>query len=151
MRQIEWTPLELQNKKAGFSLLETFSGLDPHCHKNSWFVAQVPLKYHFTDFNFPIEAQRKKDGSMIIKALLIVAALKLHNQLDEPVAPTLVYLIPMFIISLFAGASLLGLLLTSIVLGCCLFCYFLLLSRWNSGLNYYAIMATGIAVLVFLF
>ncbi len=84
----------------------------------------------------------------ILKILLLMAALQLHTQTDEPVKPTLLYLIPIVILSLFSGANIFHLLFVSIILGCVLLCYFLFLSRWKDGLPYYGIMIGGLVIIL---
>ncbi len=85
---------------------------------------------------------------MLFKILFLFGALKLHDIKVEPLSPTLLYCIPILLISLFSGASFLSLFVGAIIMLCVSYIYFGLLTKFNQGAEYFAIMGVGGAVLV---
>lgn len=85
---------------------------------------------------------------MLFKILFLFAALKLHDVKAEPLPATLLYCIPILLISLFSGVPFLSLLIGAIIMFCVTYVYFGLLTKFNAGSEYFAIMAIGGLVLV---
>jgi hypothetical protein len=86
---------------------------------------------------------------MIANLIFLLAALKLHDVLDKPLQPALLFTIPTFIFALLFGAAFLPLLLYSGIGFAIAYGYFFLLSRFPFGASYYTIAAVGGVVLVF--
>ena len=85
---------------------------------------------------------------MLFKILFLIGALKLHDVKTEPFSPTLLYCIPILLISLFSGAPFLSLFIGAIIMFCVSYMYFGLLTKFNNGIEYFAVMGVGGAVLV---
>jgi hypothetical protein len=85
---------------------------------------------------------------MIVKFILLLVALKLHDVLDKPIPPTLLFVIPLFVLGLFSGSAIIPLLFFSALSGALAFLYFWLLSWFPSGAKYYSIMLIGGVVLI---
>ncbi|MDO6694292.1 hypothetical protein Q4574_13440 [Aliiglaciecola sp. 3_MG-2023] len=84
----------------------------------------------------------------MIKLFLLLAALKLHDVVDKPTSPALLYILPLIIIGLVTTPSILHTLFFSLVLALLSLLYFWLLSRFASGFKYYGIMFTGGLILM---
>ncbi|WJG07883.1 hypothetical protein [Aliiglaciecola sp. LCG003] len=88
---------------------------------------------------------------LIVKLLLLLAALKLHDAVEKPVPPALLYSVPIILISLLAGsASFLGLLFIALITLFLSLLYFWLLSNFPTGTKYYSIMTIGGLLLIIL-
>lgn len=85
---------------------------------------------------------------MLFKILFLIAALKLHDVKAEALKPTLLYCVPMLLIGLLSGIPFLSLLIGGIITFCVSYIYFGLLTKFNNGAEYFAIMGLGGAVLV---
>ena len=85
---------------------------------------------------------------MLFKILFLFAALKLHDSKVEPLSPTLLYCLPILLISLISGISLLSLLIGAIIMLCVAYVYFGLLTKFNHGVEYFAVMGVGGAILL---
>ena len=85
---------------------------------------------------------------MIFKLVLLLAALKLHDVMDKPLQPAMLYTLPLFFLGLFYAGSFVHLLFFSVLTGVLSFLYFWLLSWFNEGPKYYAIMAIGGVILL---
>ena len=85
---------------------------------------------------------------MLLKFIFLFAALKLHDVKMEPMAPTLLYCIPLIFIALFSDISFLSLLVGGIIMFCVSFIYFGLLTKFNKGVEYLAVMGLGGVFLV---
>jgi hypothetical protein len=87
---------------------------------------------------------------MIFKLICLIAALKLHDIKPHPYAPTLLYSVPLILFGLLLGSSIIGAIIGGIITLCVAFAYFLLLTKFNRGIEYFAIMGLG-GVLLILF
>jgi len=85
---------------------------------------------------------------LLIKVLFLVAALKLHDVKLDPISPTLLYTIPLALLGLAFGSSFLAALVGTVITLCVAFVYFALLTRFNSGVEYFGIMGAGAFLLV---
>jgi len=85
---------------------------------------------------------------MLFKILFLIGALKLHDIKAEPLAPTLLYCTPILLISLLYGVSLFSTLISAVIMFCVSYVYFGLLTKFNNGAEYFAIMGIGGAILV---
>ena len=85
---------------------------------------------------------------MLFKILFLIAAIKLHDVKAEALKPTLLYCVPILLISLVTGVPFLSLLIGGIITFCVTYIYFGLLTKFNSGVEYFAIMGLGALVLV---
>lgn len=85
---------------------------------------------------------------MLFKILFLIAALKLHDVKSEPFTPALLYCVPILLISLFSGVGVLSLFIGAIIMFCVAYVYFGLLTKFNNGTEYFAIMGIGGAILV---
>ena len=85
---------------------------------------------------------------MLFKVLFLVAALNLHNNKAAPLNPALLFCIPTLLISLFYGEGFLVLLFGGVIMFCVSYVYFGLLTKFNTGIEYFAIMVLGAAVLL---
>jgi len=85
---------------------------------------------------------------VLFKILFLFAALKLHDIKVEPLSPTLLYCLPILLISLISGIPLLSLFISAIIMLCVAYVYFGLLTKFNNGVEYYAVMGIGGAILL---
>ena len=85
---------------------------------------------------------------MLFKIIFLIAALKLHDIKTLPLMPTLLYCIPILLISLISGTPLLSLFVGGIIMLCVSYVYFGLLTKYNNGVEYFAIMGIGGAILL---
>ncbi|MFA3790878.1 hypothetical protein AB6T38_07155 [Aliiglaciecola sp. SL4] len=70
---------------------------------------------------------------LIIKLFLQLAALKLHDVVDKPIPPTLLYTLSLIFIGLISTSFILHTLFFSLVLAMLSMLYFWLLSHFPSG------------------
>ncbi|MDA0147104.1 hypothetical protein [Vibrio sp. LaRot3] len=80
---------------------------------------------------------------MLFKLLFLFAALKLHDVRGEPVKPTLLYCVPLLVLALVFGSALSAVVIQGAVMMCVAFVYFGLLTKFNHGVEYFAIMILG--------
>mgnify|MGYP003642485452 FL=1 len=85
---------------------------------------------------------------MLFKILFLMAALKLHDVKTEPFSPTLLYCLPIFLISLFSDIPFIALFIGTVIMLCVTYVYFGLLTKFNHGIEYFAIMGVGGAILL---
>jgi hypothetical protein len=85
---------------------------------------------------------------MLIKLFFLFVALKVHDLKSNPFHATMAYCIPILIVSLFSGAPFLSLLVGSVIMVCVSLVYFVLLTKFNKGVDYYVIMSLGGLLLV---
>lgn len=85
---------------------------------------------------------------MIVKFILLLVALKLHDVVDRPIPPALLFIIPLFVLGLIGSSAILPLVFFTVLSGALAFLYFWLLSWFPSGTKYYAIMLIGGVVLI---
>ena len=85
---------------------------------------------------------------MLFKILFLFAALKLHDFKSEPLNPALLFCIPILLIGLISGTTFLSLFIGAVIMFCVSYVYFGLLTKFNKGIEYFAIMVVGGAVLV---
>jgi len=85
---------------------------------------------------------------MLFKLLFLIAAVKLHDFKGEPLNPTLLYCIPILLNSLISGATILSLFIGAIIMFSVAYIYFGLLTKFNYGWEYFAIMGVGGAILI---
>lgn len=85
---------------------------------------------------------------MLFKILFLIAALKLHDIKTEPLSPTLLYCIPIFLFSLFSDIPFLALFIGSVIMLCVTYVYFGLLTKFNQGIEYFTIMGVGGGILL---
>ncbi|GAA6186131.1 hypothetical protein Q4567_19040 [Aliiglaciecola sp. 2_MG-2023] len=80
---------------------------------------------------------------LMVKVFLLLAALSLHDVVAKPVPPTLLFVVPLSIISFISTVAIWHTLFLSLILSLAAFVYFWLLSYFPSGGKYYAIMLLG--------
>ncbi|GAC16209.1 hypothetical protein [Aliiglaciecola lipolytica] len=85
---------------------------------------------------------------MIIKLVILLAALKLHDLKNDPIPPTVLYVVAFVIAALISGANLIHVLVLGVITFCVTLVYFALLSKFPDGLKYYLIMVFGGAFLI---
>lgn len=85
---------------------------------------------------------------MIVKFILLLAALKLHDALDKPIPPALLFVIPLLMLGIFSGSEIIPLLFFTALSGALALLYFWLLSWFPSGAKYYSIMLIGAVILI---
>lgn len=85
---------------------------------------------------------------MLLKLLFLFAALKVHDIKSDPFHATLVYCLPILIVSLFSGVPFLSLLVGAVIMVCVSLVYFVLLTKFNKGIDHYVIMSLGGLLLV---
>jgi len=83
-----------------------------------------------------------------MKVFFLVAALKLHDVKLEPISPTLLYTIPLALLGLAFGSSVIAGVIGCVITLCVAYVYFALLTRFNSGVEYFMIMGVGAILLV---
>ncbi len=85
---------------------------------------------------------------MILKLLFLISALGLHDYKEHPVPPTILYCALMLLFALFSGASIFHLVFHAAIIISVSFMYFLLLTKFSRGMEYYLIMIFGGVVLL---
>ena len=85
---------------------------------------------------------------VIVKILLLIAALRFHDYKEHPVPPTILYCAPLLLFALLSSTPIFNLLVYAVIMISVVFMYFLLLTKFSHGIEYYLIMTIGAAFLL---
>lgn len=86
---------------------------------------------------------------MIVKILFLIAALRFHDYKEHPVPPTILYCAPILLFALLNSTPIFHLFVHAVIMVSVVFMYFLLLTKFSHGIEYYLIMAIGAVILLF--
>lgn len=85
---------------------------------------------------------------ILIKFVFIYSALRLHDAVLKPMPPTIFFLIPITIISMFSTDNYLLTLVSLLIYLAIVYGYFWLLTRFDTGLNHWSILIAGVVGIV---
>jgi hypothetical protein len=85
---------------------------------------------------------------LFFKILVLVASVKLYAIKEDPLYPAILYSIPLALISLIFGNTIVWALISGGILFALSFAYFWILSTVPDGVPYYAVFGIGALILV---
>ena len=88
---------------------------------------------------------------MLFKLIFIIAAIKLHDVVVKPLPPTVLFMVPVLIIEAITSENYLLSLVAVAIYSLIIYAYFWALTRFDTGMEYWATLFLGaIAIVIFI-